>query len=342
MAVDLRSDTVTVPTRKMREAMAGAQVGDDVFGEDPTVNELERLAAETLGKQAALFVTSGTMGNLVSILSHTHTLRAAEIIAEAKSHIFLNEVAGSAALGGVQIRPVAGIKGIMDIEDIRVSIRDENIHCPVTSLICVENTHNESGGVAQPLSHLKELHHFAGDAALPIHMDGARVFNAAAALKTDVREIAQYADSLSVCLSKGLCAPVGAMVCGTADFIKLARRYRKMLGGGMRQVGILAAAGIVSLTEMTGRLSEDNRLARVLAEGLSQIGPVFIDLETVQTNIVRFSMKNTDSARKFSEAMAKKGYLFNAGDFAGRIVTHHGIEEKDINEFLSAAKEILS
>ena len=338
--IDLRSDTVTVPTQLMRGAMADAQVGDDVFKEDPTVNELEHLAAETLGKQAALFTASGTMGNLVSLLTHTHSLRAAEVITESSSHIFLNEVAGAAALGSVQLRPVAGKKGVMDLGDIKKAVRDENIHCPVTSLICVENTHNEAGGVVQPLSYLAELRDLANGMSLKVHMDGARVFNAAAALKTDVKEIAKYADSLSVCISKGLCAPVGAMVCGTKEFIELARRYRKMLGGGMRQAGILAAAGIIALRDMPGRLEEDHRNARLLAEGLHDVKGIIIDLETVQTNIVRFSVEDGRSAKKFSQAMKERGFLFNAGENASRIVTHHGVEKTDIEKFLSCVRQL--
>ncbi|MCL2539568.1 MAG: low-specificity L-threonine aldolase [Oscillospiraceae bacterium] len=341
MAADFRSDTVTVPTEQMREAMMNARVGDDVYEEDPTINELEALAALMLGKEAALFTVSGTMGNLVSLLTHTHALRASEVIAEAGSHVYLNEVAGAATLGGVQLRPVKGNKGVMDLADLGAAIRDENIHCPVTTLICVENTHNEAGGVVQPTEYLAELRAFADDKKLPVHMDGARVFNAAAALNTDVKEITRFADSVSVCLSKGLCAPVGAMICGTKDFIRLARRYRKMLGGGMRQAGVLAAAGIVALKEMTGRLGTDNRNARILAEGLSGFDGICIDLDTVQTNIIRFHMQKGRSAKAFSEAMASRGFLFNAGKESGRVVTHNDVGEADIQGFLLAAKEVL-
>ena len=341
MTVDLRSDTVTKPTALMREMMAKAEVGDDVYEEDPTVNELERLTAEMLGKEAALFTASGTMGNLVSLLTHTHARRACEVIAEASSHIFMNEVAGAATLGGVQIRPVIGHKGVMDIAELRAAIRPENIHYPVTTLICVENTHNESGGVAQPLEHLAELRALADSEGLPVHMDGARVFNAAAAVKTDVKEVVRYADSVSVCLSKGLCAPVGAMVCGKKDFILLARRYRKMLGGGMRQAGVLAAAGIVALQHMTKRLETDNKNARAFAEELTRFPELIIDLDTVQTNIIRFQMRAGESAQDFAKAMAKLGFLFNAGGNGGRLVTHHDVSESDLQAFIAAAGKVL-
>jgi len=330
-----------MPTSRMREAMADAPVGDDVYGEDPTVNELESFAAKMLGKEAALFTVSGTMGNLVSLLTHTHALRASEVMAEAGSHIYLNEVAGAATLGGVQIRPVRGNKGVMSIEDLRASVRDENIHCPVTTLICVENTHNEAGGVVLPLEYLAELRTFADSEKLPVHMDGARVFNAAAALKADVSEITHFADSVSVCLSKGLCAPVGAMVCGSHEFIHLARRYRKMLGGGMRQAGVLAAAGLVALKDMTGRLEADNRNARTLAEGLLQFDEIIIDIDTVQTNIIRFQLRKDKSAPAFAKVMASRGFLFNAGANGGRIVTHNDIGEENIRSFLLAVREVL-
>ncbi|MCL1830019.1 MAG: low-specificity L-threonine aldolase [Oscillospiraceae bacterium] len=339
--VDLRSDTVTMPTDSMREAMTTAEVGDDVYEEDPSVNELEALTATMLGKQAALFTVSGTMGNLVSLLTHTHMLRAAEIISEASSHIFLNEVAGAATLGGIQIRPIQGTKGIMSISDISNAVRDENIHCPETKLICVENTHNEAGGVVQPLSYLGQLREFADSKSIQIHIDGARVFNAAVALGVDIKEISCYADSLSVCLSKGLSAPVGAMICGTDEFIRLARRYRKMLGGGMRQAGILAAAGIKALLEMPQRLIEDHQNARVIAEGLSELPGIVIDLSTVETNIIRYRFNQSGKGIEFRQAMAASGFIFNGNDSGGRIVTHVGVTEQHAKQLLTAAKQIL-
>lgn len=339
--IDLRSDTVTLPTDSMRKAMAEAVVGDDVFEEDPSINELESLTAQMLHKEAALFTSSGTMGNLVSLLTHTHSLRASEVIAEASSHIFLNEVAGAATLGGIQIRPIIGHKGIMDISDIRAAVREDNIHCPITSLICVENTHNEAGGVIQPLSYLEQLRELADEKSLPIHMDGARVFNAAVGLSVDVKEISKYADTLSVCISKGLSAPVGAVICGSYEFIKLARRYRKMLGGGMRQAGILAAAGTDALTNMVNRLAEDNENARILADGLSKANHIYIDLTTVQTNIVRYKLTKDGVGASFQKAMKEHQFLFNGNDNGGRIVTHYGITREDINEFLATAESVL-
>ena len=268
--IDLRSDTVTLPTAQMREAMYRAEVGDDVYGEDPTLIELEALGARMTGKEAGLFVTSGTMGNQVAVL--THTQRGDEVICEAESHIFYSEVAGLAVLSGVQARTVPSIKGILSAETIEAAIRPQDIHQPKTTLICLENSHNRAGGTCYSLDSLAAIRKMADRRKLPVHMDGARLFNAALAQGVTVDKIAQYADTVQFCLSKGLCAPVGSLLVGPADFIARARRYRKMLGGGLRQAGILAAAGIVALQNMTDRLAEDHANAAQLAEAVASAG----------------------------------------------------------------------
>ena len=268
--IDLRSDTVTLPTAQMREAMYRAEVGDDVYGEDPTLVELETLGARMTGKEAGLFVTSGTMGNQVAVL--THTQRGDEVICEAESHIFYSEVAGLAVLSGVQARTVPSIKGIMSAETIEAAIRPQDIHQPKTTLICLENSHNRAGGTCYSLDSLAAIRKMADRRKLPVHMDGARLFNAALAQGVTVDKITQYADTVQFCLSKGLCAPVGSLLVGPADFIARARRYRKMLGGGLRQAGILAAAGIVALQHMVDRLAEDHANAAKLAEAVASAG----------------------------------------------------------------------
>lgn len=338
--IDLRSDTVTAPTQRMRDAMAKALVGDDVYGDDPTVCELERKTAKRVGKEAALFVCSGTMGNLVSVLAHTHRNRMAECIAEASCHIYINEVAGAAALAGMQMYPIQGHKGVMALSDIQAAVRAENIHYPVTSLICVENTHNASGGTVQPLDQLRALSGWANKQNLPVHMDGARLFNAAVASGQNVKGIAACADTVSICLSKGLCAPFGAMVCGGRQFIDTARHYRKMVGG-LRQAGIMAAAGIVALDEMVDRLAQDHENARTLAEGLCGIDGIEIDLSTVQTNIVRFRTVGKP-AEAFADGMAKHGVIFSAHDGAGRMVTHAYVSKEDVQFTLDKAREVMA
>ena len=285
--IDLRSDTVTQPTDQMREAMYRAEVGDDVYGEDPTLVELETLGARMTGKEAGLFVTSGTMGNQVAVL--TYTQRGDEVICEAESHIFYSEVGGLAVLSGVQARTVPSIKGILSSETIEAAIRPQDIHQPKTTLICLENSHNRAGGTCYSLDSLAAIRKMADRRKLPVHMDGARLFNAALAQGVTVDKIAQYADTVQFCLSKGLCAPVGSLLVGPADFIARARRYRKMLGGGLRQAGILAAAGIVALQHMVDRMAEDHANAAKLAEAVASAG-FAIDLSTVQTNIVIFDV----------------------------------------------------
>lgn len=340
--VDLRSDTVTLPTAEMRRAMYEAEVGDDVYREDPTVAALEELGAEMTGKEAGLFVVSGTMGNQVAALAHT--ARGDEVICEADSHIYMNEVGALACLAGTQVRTVPAPHGIMTAAMICGLVRHPDVHTPRTGLICLENTHNRAGGTCYPLETLAGIKALAEECRLPVHIDGARVFNAAAALGVPVREIARHADSLQFCLSKGLCAPVGSLLVGGQDFIAEARRYRKMLGGGMRQAGVIAAAGIVALRAMTGRLAEDHALARVLAEGLANIG-YKIDLSAVQTNIVIFETAapgGVPDAAHFAAQLAERGVKASVfGQYRLRFVTHYGISRADIDytlEVLAALK----
>lgn len=343
MPIDLRSDTLTKPTDQMRKAMAEAEVGDDVAREDPTVRRLEELAAELLNKPEALFISSGTMGNLLGILTQTAHARCLEIICEQKSHIITNESAGSAVVAGVQTRGIAGELGMMPVKAIEAAIRlDGDIHHPQTALICLETTHNFAGGVALPLEYMKQVREVAGTHGLPVHIDGARLFNAAAALDVNPADIARFGDTVTVCLSKGLSAPVGAIFASSSENIALARRYRKMLGGGLRQSGIIAAAGIMALTEMTDRLKEDHALAKKLAEGLREIRGVEIDMRAVQTNIVIFDVTGLGlDAEAFVERMKAEGVLcYNVSASEARFVTHRHVTAKDVDDTLMAVKKL--
>ena len=341
---DLRSDTITQPTDSMRAAMAKAEVGDDVFFEDPTVNRLQALAAEKAGKEAALFVPSGTMGNLIAILAHTHSARCGEVICEESSHVRLNEAGGMAALGGLMCCPVKGLRGAMDPEDIRAAIRIPDIHHPATALICIENTHNFAGGAVVPLENMAAIRALADEHNLPVHLDGARVFNAAAALNKPVSEITRHADSVNFCLSKGLCAPVGSVLAGSRAFIERGRHYRKLLGGGMRQAGVLAAAGIIALTEMTERLFEDNENAHALAVGLAGLKGIGIDPRFVQTNIVIFDVSKTGmTADAFAEKLKGFGVLASVtGPYSVRFVTQRHISSGDLPLILKAVRQMLA
>jgi threonine aldolase len=330
--VDLRSDTITLPTSSMRQAMATAEVGDDVFGEDPTVRRLEELAAERLGKEAGLFVASGTMANLVSQL--THCGRGDEMVLGDQAHIFYYEQGGSAAVGSIHPRTVPNqTDGKILLEDIEAAIRPDNVHFPRTRLIVLENTHNRCYGSPLDTAYLRSVRQLASRCALKVHVDGARLFNAAAALGVTAAELADPADSVSICLSKGLAAPVGSVVCGTRSFIDKARRARKVLGGGMRQAGVLAAAGIVALTEMTVRLPEDHATARRLAEALAELRNISIDLERVKTNIVFFDSKIDDlPAERLSTLLAAEGiHVLPTGKRRIRAVTHYHITAEDID-----------
>ncbi len=321
---DFRSDTVTVPTPEMRQAMYEAKVGDDVYGEDPSINRLEELGANLLGKEAGLFVTSGTQGNLISIL--THTVPGQEIILESESHVFYYEAAGAALIGGVQTRTVPGMRGAMDPATVEAAIRTDNIHFPSTGLILLENTHNRAGGAVVPISNLVSLAAIGQRYSIPLHLDGARIFNAAAALGTKAKEIASWVDSVSFCLSKGLCAPVGSLIVGRKEWIARARKWRKRLGGGMRQAGILAAAGIVALEQMIERLPQDHDLAKYLAAGLAKIPG--LDVIPPETNIVLAHISDSRwSASQLLQRLAEEGVL--ATDFGPstvRFVTHKDVD----------------
>jgi len=340
--IDLRSDTVTLPTPAMREAVYNAELGDDVFGEDPTVNRFEQMAAERIGKQASLLVASGTMANLVCIL--THCARGEEVILGDRSHTFLYESGGMSALGGIHPHTISNQPdGTMRLEDIRAAIRGPNVHFPRTRLICLENTHNRCYGSALPPEYIDAVAALAKEHGLSVHLDGARIFNAAVALGVDAKELTRSVDSVSFCLSKGLSAPVGSVVCGTSEFIAEARRSRKVLGGGMRQAGIIAAAGITALEEMVDRLAEDHKNARRLAEGIAAIGGLSIDPERVQTDIVYFELAgNRLTADELVTELGRKGIkILRVGPSRFRAVTHYGISAEDIDLTVKALREVM-
>jgi threonine aldolase len=336
---DLRSDTLTLPTPEMREAMARAEVGDDVWEEDPTVKRLEAVAAERLGKEAALFVTSGTQGNLVSILALTRP--GQEVLLDADAHIFNYEVAGAATIGGVQMRPLPTARGFLSPQQVRDALRPANIHVPPTGLVCIENTHNRHGGTCCTPEDIAAVAAVAHGAGVPVHLDGARLFNAAVALGRAAREFAAPADSVTFCLSKGLGAPVGSIVCGSREFIGRARRIRKMLGGGMRQAGILAAAGLVALERMVDRLAEDHANARALAAGLATLPGLTVDLDRVQTNIVIVRVARPGGVEALVRGCAARKVKVHAiGPAAIRCVTHKDVDVDDIGRALDAFREI--
>ncbi|MEQ8190565.1 MAG: GntG family PLP-dependent aldolase [Candidatus Eremiobacterota bacterium] len=335
--IDYRSDTVTLPTENMRKAMFEAPLGDDVMGEDPAVNRLQKLAAAVTGKEDALLVTSGTQGNQIAIKSHTAP--GDEIIVEEISHIFIHELGGAAAISGVQTKVLHGKYGIMEPGEIAGKINIEDDHMAGTKLICIESPHCMAGGVVIPMEVMKEYHDIATKHNMKIHLDGARLFNGGTYLKKDVREITRYVDSVMFCLSKGLCAPVGSMLCGTREFISKARRIRKMLGGGMRQAGIIAAPGIVALQDMTQRLSEDHEHAQVLAHAIADMPGITIDLNTVQTNMVFFNIKD---APVFVKKLEKEGILcWDTSKETIRLVTHYYITEEDVSYTIEKFREIL-
>jgi threonine aldolase len=341
--IDLRSDTVTLPTPAMREAMYHAEVGDDVFGEDPTINRLQELAAAMTGKEAALFVASGTMGNLTALL--THGGRGDEVIVGDRAHSFVSEVGGMAALGGIQPRTLPNQPdGTLRLADIEGAIRPDNVHYPRTRLICLENTHNACGGVVLPADYLDAVGVIARHHGLAVHLDGARLFNAAVALNCHAHALTRSVDTVQICLSKGLSAPAGSLLCGSREFVAEARRWRKMLGGGMRQAGVLAAAGIVALTTMVERLADDHANARRLAEGLNAIPGFSVRLESVQTNLVFWELTNeTLTPPLVVERLAAHGVLvLGAGPRSFRAVTHYGIESADIDAALAAARAALA
>lgn len=352
MFVDLRSDTVTQPTEEMRRAMAAAEVGDDVYGEDPTVNRLQEMAAAMLGKEAALFVPSGTMGNLIAVL--THCQRGDEVLLGDQSHTFLFEAGGISALGGVHSHQLPNrADGGLEPEDIRRAIRPDDVHQPRTRLICLENTHNRCGGTFQDVEYTRQIGQLAREYGLKVHLDGARLFNAATAIveKTGgevrqvARELAQAVDSVTFCLSKGLCAPVGSILCGGEEFIRQARRVRKMLGGGMRQVGVLAAAGLVALEKMIDRLQEDHLRARRLAEGLRTIPGLVLDAGTPATNMVFLNLAEEVpwNAQQIALRLREKGVLVGAvGERRFRLVTHYGIDDAAVDRAIQAFAQVMT
>jgi threonine aldolase len=342
--IDFRSDTVSWPTPAMREAMATAKVGDDVYGEDPTVNALETLAAEKVGKEAALFVASGTMGNLTGIL--THASRGDEMVVGHDSHVMLWETGSVASLGGVVPKTLpTDAFGRMDIGEIENIVRWEDDHWPRHRLIHVENSYGNRGGYPLPPAYFAAIRDIADQYKLAVHMDGARLFNAAVAQDINAPELTQYVDSVTFCLSKGLCAPVGSLLCGSRDFIRYARRIRKSLGGGMRQAGILAAAGIVALEEMVERLGVDHLNAQRLAEGLASIPGIIINLDMVKTNIVFFELADDIqvSPEGVYKHMREKAnvWIDTRGVRGFRAVTHYWIRDTDVNVFLDVLEDSL-
>jgi threonine aldolase len=343
-SIDLRSDTVTLPTPAMRRAILEAELGDDVLGEDPTVHRLEAMAAATLGMEAGLLVASGTMGNLVCLLAHCG--RGDEAIMGHKAHTFLFEAGGSAAVGGIHPHTIPNRPdGTLDLDDLETAIRDpHNTHHPRSRLICLENTHNRCGGAVLTPAYMAQVRALADRHGLAIHLDGARIFNAAVALGVAASELACCTDSVTFCLSKGLSAPIGSLVCGSQAFIQRARRHRKLLGGGMRQAGIIAAAGIVALDTMVDRLAEDHANAQRLAQGLAALPGVILEPETVQSNIVIFELDTDGPApAQLAAELAKRGIKVNPIEGRRtRAVTHRGIQTSDIDTVLAAARDVLT
>jgi threonine aldolase len=340
--VDLRSDTITKPTRNMRKAMAEAEVGDDVFGEDPTVKALEDMTADLLEKQEGLFVTSGTMGNLVCEMSHCG--RGDEMILGDQHHIFFYEQGGSAAIGGIHSRTLPNNPdGTIDLKAIAGAIRPDNIHFPRTRLIVLENTHNRCNGSPLSIDYMDRVGELAHDKEIKLHVDGARLFNAACALNVKARDLVATADSVTICLSKGLGAPAGSVVCGNSDFIAKARRVRKVLGGGMRQVGVLAAAGMVALTEMVDRLFEDHENAKKLAQALAEMPGLKIDPDTIMTNIVYFEItKEHLTAETLVKCLDRNGIkVLPTGERQIRAVTNYHIRPSDIDYVIRIFKTVV-
>lgn len=337
---DFRSDTVTRPTEKMRRAMAEAVVGDDVLGDDPTVQELERLAAEIMGQEAALFVPSGTMGNSIAVKVWTRELD--EVIVEARSHIYNMESTHMTFISRVSPRPLPSHRGAMDPEEVERNIRKPSVHIPRTSLVCVENTHNNWSGAVVPIENIGTIREITLRHGIKLHLDGARIFNASTASGIPVKEYAALADSVMFCLSKGLSAPAGSLLVGSREFIDYGRRVRKALGGGLRQVGVLAAPGIVALTEMTGRLKEDHARARKLASGIAGLPGIKLNPEETETNIVIFGFTHPKlTIPEFLSRLRQRKVLALATTGGIRFVTHKDIDDEDIDRALAAFSEIL-
>lgn len=338
--VDLRSDTLTQPSAEMREAICNAQVGDDVFGEDPSINRLQEMMAGITGKEAALFVASGTMGNQICI--KTHTQPGNEIIVEKNSHLFNYECGAPGLLSHVQVLPINGQRGSFTVEQVKASIRPQNVHHPQTALICIENTHNRSGGTIFPFPEIEKISGFAKENKIKLHLDGARLWNASVATGIPINKYCDLVDSASLCFSKGLGAPIGSIIVGSHEFIERARYYRKAFGGGMRQAGILAAAAIYAIENHIQRLAEDHKRARVLGDFISTLPGIDFDSESLQTNIVIFDVKDSGlSGEEVVDRLAEKGVKMLT--FAGtkmRAVIHLHISDQDIHNTITALKEV--
>ncbi|MDP4094656.1 MAG: low-specificity L-threonine aldolase [Bacillota bacterium] len=338
--IDLRSDTVTVPTQAMRDAMYRAEVGDDVYEDDPTVKELEAYGAKVSGKEAALFVPSGTFGNQLALL--THCKRGDEVLLGEDCHIVQHEVGAASVIAGVQLRTLRSSKGALDPEEIEGKIREEDIHYPETGLICLENAH--SNGRVISIGNMKAIHSISKRHGIPVHLDGARLFNAAAYLKVDAREITDYCDSVMFCLSKGLCAPIGSLLAGTSKFIKKARKGRKLMGGGLRQAGFLAAAGLVALRDMRQRLDKDNINALLLGRELGKIPGIKVFIDDIHINMVFFDISDTGyDGNKLCEELRKRNIKTNSSENGlFRFVTNYWVTEDDIHYVVKSMKMILS
>lgn len=337
MTIDIRSDTVTRPTAAMRKAMSEAEVGDDVFGDDPTVNRLQDIAAELLGTDTALFLPSGTQSNLCALMSHCG--RGDEYIVGQNAHTYMFEGGGAAVLGSIQPQPLDFMPdGTLDLEQVAATIKEDDFHFAKTKLLCLENT---QGGKVLPLAYLEQARAFATKHGLRLHLDGARVFNASVKLGVPVGDISQYFDSVSVCLSKGLCAPVGSLLCGTSEFIDTARRWRKVLGGGMRQAGVLAAAGILAITEQVGHLQQDHENAQQLAQALSELPGLELDPDSVQTNMFFIRIKR-GSAQVLVQKLAEEGVLVSGSGDSLRLVTHFDFKQQQIERVVTTFSRLVS
>lgn len=336
--IDLRSDTITKPSQAMRKAMFEAEVGDDVFGEDPTVNKLQLKCSEITGKEKALYVSSGCMANQLALKSHTQP--GDEIICESECHIFNYETAAPAVISNVQMMTVRGENGIMQLDEIKKFMRTKEYYFPRTRLICIENTHNRAGGVIYPIESIKEISDFAGSNGIKMHMDGARIFNAVAETGISVKEYASYFDSISFCFSKGLGAPVGSILCGNSEFITTAHKWRKIIGGGMRQAGIIAAAALYAIENNTNRLKEDHEKAKYFAKEISKLEQIKINLDFIHTNIVIFSNSKYSKPELISK-LKENGVLISAGSFENlRVVFHLDVSMEEVKEAAEKFKEL--
>lgn len=336
--IDLRSDTVTKPSKAMREAIFNAEVGDDVFGEDPTVIKLQQKCAELSGKQSSLFVTTGCLGNQLAIKGHT--IQGDEVICESEAHIFHYETSAPSIISNVQLHTVPGTNGVMKLEDIKSAIRSNEYYFPKTKLICLENTHNRAGGTIQPIESIKEIYSFAKDNNIKVHLDGARIFNASVETGISLKEYSKYCDSISFCFSKGLGAPVGTILCGEYEFISLAHKWRKILGGGMRQSGIIAAAALYALENNVERLKEDNDKAKYFAKEISMLEGFGINPDNVQTNIVVFSY-NKKSKNDFIQLLERNGVRISSGSYDNlRAVFHMDVTKDEVQKAIEIIKQV--